>query len=81
LVYDIWFADDEPAEVACPSQVTSRYTEDELHSAYQMTRAMSRDDAAPMWHDQQLERSLTDPLFVAELEAHFCRIQQMRAER
>jgi hypothetical protein len=81
IVYDVWFADDEPASVACSTQATRRYTEDELHAAYEMTRSMSRDDAAPMWHDQQLERSLTDPGFVAELEAHLCRMQQMRGER
>ena len=81
LVYDIFLADEEPADVACPSVATSRYTEEELHAAYEMTRGMSRDDAAPMWHDTQLERSLTDPVFVAELEAHFCRMQEMIGER
>jgi hypothetical protein len=81
LVYDLFIVDEDPADVACPSVATSRYTEDELHAAYEMTRGMSRDDAAPMWHDPQLEQSLTDPVFVAELEAHFCRMQAMVGER
>jgi hypothetical protein len=81
VVYDAFFVDEDPADVACPSVATGRYTEDELHTAYTMTRGMSRDAAAPMWHDAQLERALTDPVFVAELEAHFCRMQQMVGRR
>lgn len=82
LAYDIWLADEvADTDVACPTEPSGRYSEDELHRAYEMTRGMSRDDAAPMWHDEQLERSLTDPVFVAELEAHFCRMQQMVGER
>lgn len=81
VVYGIFVVDEEPGDVACSSVAASRYTEDELHAAYAMTRGMSSDDAAPMWHDSQLEQSLTDPLFVSELEAHFCRMQQMVGER
>lgn len=80
LVYDIFILE-ESTDAACPSSATSRYTEEELHAAYEMTRGMSRDDAAPMWHDAQLEQSLTDPMFVAELEAHLCRIREMVGER
>lgn len=79
VVYELFVVDEEPADVACPSVATERYSEEELHEAYVMTRGMSRDDAAPMWHDAQLERALTDPVFVAELEAHFCRMRQMVA--
>lgn len=81
VVYDVVIAEGESDDVACPAVATSRYSEDELHAAFEMTRGMSRDDAAPMWHDSQLEQSLTDPVFVAELEAHFCRMQEMVGER
>jgi hypothetical protein len=81
FVYDIWLADDDATDTACPASVSDRFTEEELHEAYLMSRGMSRPEAAPMWHDQQLERSLRDPVFVAELEAHFCRMQEMLAEQ
>ncbi|QGG96260.1 hypothetical protein [Actinomarinicola tropica] len=77
IVYDVFFVEEEPADIACPAEATSRYTEDELHAAFTMTQGMSRDEANPMWHDTQLEQALTDPVFVAELEAHFCRMRDM----
>lgn len=53
-----------------------RYDEQDLHAAYEMTREMSRPETAPMWADDQLRRSLTDPLFVQELEAHLCQLDR-----
>ena len=81
IVYDAFIVEKEPAGIACPAGVTSRYTEDELHAAFTMTQGMSRDEATPMWHDTQLEQALTDPVFVAELEAHFCRMRDMVGDR
>jgi hypothetical protein len=73
--------DDGTEQVACPQVATVRYSQDELHATYEMTRQMSRPDTAPMWDDDQLRRSLSDPRFVAELEAHLCQMRQSLAPR
>lgn len=81
LIWGETTRDDGRQEVACPQAATVRYSQDELHAAYEMTRQMSRPETAPMWSDDQLRRSLTDPRFVAELEAHFCQMRQSLATR